>query len=165
MARYRTGHSPDKETDSPLEELEIDQNKPFSIMDSSRPLLIDRSSRNTGSSLITYVFLHFFLILLISFSVPKGHSIDEAIFYHTKTTLNVTFDYHFSFSGFSSDFGQILLSLCIIRPVSLTRSLDRVTFTASAYRTAFHSAPTIEFSDPFDIDFLFFTTTLFKFLS
>jgi hypothetical protein len=67
----------------------------------------------------------------------------------------VTRDYRFSFAGFSNDVGRIWLSLTILRAPTASRSFSTGRVTASAYRTRPHSAPTLEFLHPQDLQVIF----------
>jgi hypothetical protein len=147
--------SADCETGSSLEAVEFDHHKPFSIMDPHRPLLIDRVSHYSPLPLILFWLFHFIVLLLLSFFVPKDHSVDSALFRVNPTHLNITSIYRFDFSGFSGDSGRISLSLRAFRPSAAGVAINRIHFSGAAFRTGSRSPPTFDFPDPLDIHFMF----------
>jgi hypothetical protein len=140
------------DSDFPLEDLEIDGHTLFSILDPSRPLLIDTASRTTARNLIIFSLFHLILLTGLSISVPKDHSIDRALF-RVNSTLSL--NYLFTFAGSSESLRGVTLSLRAFRESSEGRSIVPAHFNGAALRFSPYFSPTLEFCGPAEVNFSF----------
>ena len=160
----RAVHAPIPE--SSLEEVELESGPIFTILDSSRPLMLDNPAKSQFSDVIVYITAFVILILFASFCAPKDHFVDQSFFRirrseHSSTTST----YFFSFKK-KSDATKIWLSVATVRSRARVSHTDvlyagaNVSFTSSRgsnktdFPTTRHTlrySPGHHHSDPIDL--------------
>jgi hypothetical protein len=60
----------------PFEDVELESGWPMTIMDSSRPLLIDIAPRIPMRSVLKFIGVELLIVLFVSLCAPKEHFVD-----------------------------------------------------------------------------------------
>ena len=90
--------------ESSLEEVELESGPMFTILDSSRPIMLDNPRRAQISEICTYLLSLVMFVLFASFCAPKDHFVDRSYFYvawskHKATVRNYRFQFQKSASS------------------------------------------------------------------
>jgi hypothetical protein len=153
-------------TDSSFEDVEIDVRFIFTIMDSSRPLLIDITPRLPLYSVVKFVFAMLIIVLSVCFFAPKDHFVDYSVYRVNLSEPNTTFTYRFEFGNLTQNFTKLWLVIFSIRESSRPRHYDSISLTISAdqyldstplshsthenHHAMLHYPPYASLSDPLD---------------
>jgi hypothetical protein len=112
------------ECHSSFEDVELEPDSPFPILDFSRPLVIDSAPRMKFRNLFLFVALELSLLLIICLFAPKSHFIESSLF-----RMNLSFPtprYSFRFKHIASNITNVWLLLYSIRSVDDTRAYDNL---------------------------------------
>jgi hypothetical protein len=119
---------------SSFEDVELEAGFPLTIMDFSRPLLIDLTPRLPIRSLAKFIFAMLAIVLGICFSSPKDHFVDYSVYRVNVTNANSTFVYHFAFLNLTQNFTRLWLTIFSTRDASRPRHYDNASFSIAADR-------------------------------
>jgi hypothetical protein len=110
--------------DPPFEEVELEVGFPLTLIDSSRPVLIDTLHSHSWLPLRFFLTVCLTAVFLCSVVAPKDHVSDTSVFLVSPESLNSPQIYSFHFSDLSPQSAPVWLSVFTLRP--LTRGAEDV---------------------------------------
>jgi hypothetical protein len=119
-----------------FEDVELESGYSLTIMDSSRPLLIDITPRIPMRSVLKFIAVELLVVLFVSLCAPKDHFVDYSIYRVARHHLEMPQTYDFHFTHLNRNFTKVWLSLFAIRGIERPRNYDNISWAVDAKQFA-----------------------------